>query len=406
MSSNNIGHILKKFSKKALTKYAFTPEQHSVLRLIPMCRTAKLGSHTEKCNHCTNKKVHYNSCGNRHCPNCQGVNKVKWMDDRYYDLLPVKYFHGVFTVPAELRTLFKYNKKQLYDLLFLCVKETLFEFGLDKRQKMEAKMGCIAILHTWNQQLQFHPHIHCIIPEGGIDATGRWKKSRGKKDFLFSVKALSSKFKQKFLIKLVQLYKDGLIKTPQHDTNWYNDSAFYKTKAMLYDKSWVVYAKQAFGGPQQVLEYLARYTHKIAISNHRILKVDDTHVTFKYLDRQNKTSKSKRVLGEDFIYYFLQHVLPARFTKIRHFGFLSSRSKKNDLSNIRKALNAHDPGAKETLTTRQLIIKTTNIDPYICTKCKIGEMVVTDYSNGIRGSPKRKFAKDKPIKLEGLRQLP
>ena len=405
MSKNIIGHILKTFKASALDEHTFTPVQHKVLRLLPMCRTSKLGSHIEKCDTCHSKKVHYNSCGNRHCPNCQGIKKEKWIDDRYFDLLPVKYFHGVFTVPSELRTLFKYNKKLLYDLLFKCVKETLFEFGLDKRQKLEAKMGVICILHTWNQQLQYHPHIHCIIPAGGLDKDGNWKETKGKKDFLFSVKALSSKFKKKFLINLAELYKTNQIKIPNHALLWNTPSNFYHSKSILYNRDWVVYAKESFGGPQQVFEYLGRYTHRIAISNQRILKLDETHVTFKYLDRKNNQSKTKTVKGEDFVKLFLQHVLPPRFTKIRHFGFLSSRSKKADLALIRKAINAHDPGLKVKLSTREFIIKTKGVDPYICRKCKIGTMVVIDFTPSIRGSPRR-FAQDKTIKLEGLRQLP
>lgn len=400
---NPIGQILKKFKAQALASHAFNPVEHKVLRLLPMCRTSKLGSHVEKCNACHFKKIHYNSCGNRHCPNCQGLKKEKWIDDRYYDLLPVKYFHGVFTVPSELNILIKYNKKLLYNLLFRCVKETLFEFGLDERQKLEAKMGAICILHTWNQQLQFHPHIHCIIPAGGLDKNGQWKETKGKKDFLFSVKALSSKFKKKFLINLVGLYKDNLLKIPKHALLWHTQSDFYQTKSKLYNKSWVVYAKESFGGPQQVFEYLGRYTHRIAISNQRIVSVDETFVTFKYLDRKNNASKTKKIKGEDFIKLFLQHVLPPRFTKVRHFGFLSSRSKKSDLALIRKALNAHNPGLKVKLSTRAFVIKTKGIDPYICTQCKKGEMVVIDYTPSIRGSPRR-FAKDKIIKLEGLRQ--
>lgn len=403
MSANTtIADVMVSFTNKAKDKFKFTPKQHKVLRLIQMCKTGNLGSHIEKCNSCGIKKVHYNSCGNRNCPNCQGVNKEKWLLDRAYDLLPVKYFHAVFTVPSELRVLFKYNQKTLYNLLFKSVKETLFEFGLDPRQKMEAKLGVIAILHTWNQQMQYHPHIHCIIPGGGINTKGEWKKSKGKGDYLFSVKAMSRKFSKKFIINLVAYYKANKLSIPSHDTHWKTPKAFYKTKSKLYELDWVVYAKEAFGGPGQVLEYLSRYTHRIAISNHRILCMNKTHVTFSYLDRKTNTTKTKQVKGEDFIALFLQHVLPHRFTKIRHYGFLSSRSKTADLRIIRKELKTKHPGLKVKLSTREIMIKTKGIDPYVCTKCKKGMMVVIKIMPSIRGSPRKYFAKDKLIDIERL----
>lgn len=399
-AGNKIASIFNKFGSLADVKYNFTPEQQQAKRLISLCRTSQLGSHLERCNSCAHKRVHYNSCGNRNCPNCQGVNKEKWLLDRDYDLLPVKYFHVVFTVPSELRTLFRSNQKVLYNLLFRAAKETLFEFGADPRQKLEAKMGMIGILHTWNQQMQYHPHLHFIVPAGGVDNLGRWKTSKGKKDFLFSVQALSDKFKKKFLILMVELYKRGKINLLTKGHLWNTATDFYTTKSELYNKKWVVYSKEAFGGPRQVLEYLGRYTHRIAISNYRIIKVDSTHVTFRYLDRKNNKTAYRRVKGEDFMALFLQHVLPKRFIKIRHYGFLSSRSKGEDLQQIRKALGVKDMAKKVKLTSREIIEKTTGVDPYKCPKCKTGTMVVVKIIAGIRGSPRRYFASDKTVKLE------
>jgi len=396
----SIASIFDKFGTIADAKYNFTPEQHQVKRLITICRTQKLGSQIEKCNSCGHKKVHYNSCGNRNCPNCQGVNKERWLLEREYDLLPVKYFHAVFTVPSELRNLFRFNQKVLYNLLFRAVKETLFEFGLDPRQKLEAKLGMINILHTWNQKMQYHPHLHCIIPAGGIDTVGQWKTSKGKDDFLFSVKALSDKFKKKFLILMVELYKKGEITLLDRGSLWNTTTAFYKTKSNLYKKKWVVYSKEAFGGPKQVLEYLGRYTHRIAISNHRIKAMDDREVTYRYLDRKNNKTETITIAGEKFIALFLQHVLPKRFVKIRHYGFLSSRSKKEDLQRIRKVLEADGVQEKVKLSSREIILKTTGVDPYRCPKCKKGIMVVIKIIPGVRGSPRRFFAKDKLVKLK------
>ena len=228
------------------------------------------------------------------------------------------------------------------------------------------------------------------------------KALKGKKNYLFSAKALSSKFKQKFLINLVRSYKNGELKIPPNDPLWNTANSFYKTKSKLYNTNWMVYAKEAFGGPQQVLEYLGRYTHRIAISNHRIVSMTKSHVTFRYLDRKTNTSKTRRVKGETFIKLFLQHVLPFRFTKIRHYGFLSSRSKNIDLAKIRKVLNAQNPGKKIKLSSREVIILTKGVDPYICSKCKKGMLVVVEIIPGIRGSPPRGFAKDKVVKLEKI----
>jgi hypothetical protein len=397
--ARKITAIFERFGPLVKKQYKLSQAQHKVLNLVGICQTGKLGAHQEKCSNCGHKKLHYNSCGNRHCPNCQGVKKERWFLDRTYDLLPVKYFHGVFTVPSELRSLFRYNKKELYNLLFKCSWETIQAFSLDKRQKMEAKAGMISILHTWTQKMDYHPHVHCIIPSGGINKEGKWKSSKGKKDFMFSVRALSSKFQKKFLHHLVVLFKSGKLQLPPNDRSWNSAANFYKTKQQLYLKKWVVYAKASFGGAEQVLEYLGRYTHRIAISNYRILKVTRTHVSFSYLDRKKKTTETQRVTGVEFVLRFLQHVLPKGFTKIRHYGFLSSRSKGVDLPRIRKALKVKAPAPKKKLSSRELMIETQGKDPYWCPKCESGEMVVVKIMHGIRGSPMRFFAKDKKVQL-------
>ena len=400
MSCYPIRDIFEQFGGAVKSQNNLSAEQLKALSLIGMCKTEKLGTHKEKCTSCGHKRVHYNSCGNRNCPNCQGINKEKWILARSADLLPVKYFHGVFTVPSELRGMFLYNKKQLYNLLFQSVKETLFEFSLSPRQKMEAKPGLISVLHTWNQKMGYHPHVHCIIPAGGINNKGEWKTSKGKADFLFDVKALSTKFRKKFLILLANLVAKGEIKFPVNDAYCSTKSNFYKTKGMLYNREWVVYAKEAFGGPQQVMEYLGRYTHKIAISNHRIVKVTDTHVSFNYLNRSTNTMELRKVTGLKFIQLFLQHVLPKRFIKMRHYGFLSTRSKKTDLTKIRRSLNVLEAPIRVELSTRELVLKTYGKDPNLCPKCHQDTMVVVEINGGIRGSPRRFFAKDKKVQLE------
>ena len=391
-SQHSITEVFKKFGASVIANNKLHVDQLKVLRLIGQCRTAALGSHKERCTGCGHTRVHYNSCGNRHCPNCQGINRERWLLERSYDLLPVTYFHGVFTVPRELRILFLYNKKLLYNLLFQCVWETIYSFAMDPRQKMEAKPGMISILHTWDQQLQYHPHIHCIIPGGGINGKGSWKSSKGKDGFLFSVKALSSKFKKKFLILLTGMYQHEKLSIPPKDSLWNSANAFYKTKKTLYDKDWVVYAKPSFKDHNQVFEYLGRYTHKIAISNHRILEVSDTQVTFRYLNRKKEATETRTLSGEEFILRFLQHVLPKGFTKIRHRGFLSTRSKKIDLQRIRKALSIKAPKVGTRLTAREVIIQTTGVDPYLCPHCKTDTMRIIKITPEIRGSPRVVFS--------------
>ena len=325
--------------------------------------------------------------------------KAKWIYDRQFDLLPVKYFHAVFTIPRELRVLVLYNKVELYKILINAAQQTLLDFGHDPRQNMMAKIGGISILHTWNQKLDFHPHVHMIIPAGGVNDKGQWVKSRGKDNFLFHVKALSIVFRGKFMEKLHKFFCSGNLNfPPSFDVNQYLD-----LKKKLYKVFWNVYAKQAFGGPDQVLEYLARYTHKIAISNYRILAVTDTHVTFRYADRQAKKTRTRTVTGVEFIKLFSRHILPKGFVKIRHFGFLASRNKAKNLASARKSLGASCPPVKVKLSTRQFMILTQGKDPYQCPCCKKGEMVICTIIPAIRGSPLkiplRFFAADRKVCL-------
>lgn len=270
--------------------------------------------------------VHYvlHSCRNRHCPRCQGIDKALWVEARKQELLPVKYFHVVFTVPHNLLELFRFNREVMYNLLFEKSWETLCLFAKDPKL-LGAQTGAIAILHTWDQQLRFHPHVHLIVPGGGIDKNRKWKTSKQDGDFLFDVKQMSGVFSARFAKKLRRLKRQGRIKkfVPRN----------------LIQKPWVVYAKQAFGSPESVVEYLGRYTHRVAISNTRILKVTDTHVTFSWCDRENGyQKKTETIPGTEFLERFLDHIVPPYFRRIRHLGFLSTRSKKQSLAAIRESL--------------------------------------------------------------------
>ena len=392
----NIAKIIQRFLPSLEAHGALSGHQLSTLKLLSICKTAALGGHIEQCDKCGYHRVHYNSCSNRNCPSCQGVNKEIWLHARQQDLLPVKYFHSVFTIPSELYIFFRYNKKLLYDLLMKSVKDTLQVFGHDAKHGINGKIGGILLLHTWTQQLEYHPHIHVITPAGGITHKGEWKNAKSNGKFLFPVRALSKVFRGKLMEGIHQLYLNNELTLT--DTM---RKSYRSTKNKLYNKEWVVYSKQAFGGPEQVLEYLGRYTHKICISNYRILKITDSHVSFRYLDRKNKKSEIKTITGEAFIKLFAEHILPKRFVKIRHFGFLSSRSKAKDLSIARKCLKTSAPPPLKKMSTREFIIHTTGKDPYLCPCCNTGEMVIVTILPKVRGSPIRPpmkfYSKDRKI---------
>lgn len=394
----HISKIIQRFLPDVEAQGGISGHQRSTIKLISLCKTSALGGHKEECPNCAFDKIHYNSCGNRNCPSCQGVNKEKWVFDRQYDLLPVTYFHSVFTIPSELYIYFRYNKKIMYDLLMQSVKETLQTFGENERNGIGGKIGAILLLHTWTQQMGYHPHVHCIVPAGGLTTDGRWQQAKANGQFLFPVRAMSVMVRGKILSGIHQLYIKGELRLPQQDLKNY-----IKTKNELYSKEFVSYAKPAFGGPKQVLEYIGRYTHRICISNHRIIKVTQTHVTFRYLDRRKNQSKTKTVTGQQFIKLFAEHILPKGFVKIRHIGFLSSRSKAKDLAVIRKSLDVETPGPKVQMTTREFMTMTTGKDPYLCPQCGQAEMVVTQILPPVRGSPLKIF--QRPIPNERIVNL-
>jgi Putative transposase/Transposase zinc-binding domain len=343
-----------------------------VLQRIKNCRTAALGYHLYCCtnNECRHLQYRYHSCRDRHCPNCGTINKQQWIEARMRELLPVKYYHVVFTLPNELNSLVMGNRKRLYKLLFDASSATLLCFAKDKKY-MGAIPGIISVLHTWGQQLSFHPHIHCIVSGGGILlSTGekelKWiPAKRNKDDFLFPVKAMSIVYRTKFLQTLQQLMNDGEVLSPKED--------FRQLINLLYTKEWNVYAKAPFGGPQSVVEYLGRYTHKVAISNHRIDSIDDVAgtVSFSYKDyADNARQKQMTISITEFIRRFAQHILPKRFTKIRTYGYLSNRNRQQRINEVLQKMKL--PLHKEPVITpiRIHILKHFGIDINECPCCK------------------------------------
>ena len=336
------------------------PASHlKVMRAVEVCRTKELGGHLKQCDTCGFEHPTYNSCRNRHCPKCQSMAKAKWLKKQTAELLPTGYFHLVFTLPHELNRLILANKKMLLSLLFKAVSETLLEFGCTR---LGGRVGIIAVLHTWDQTLKDHFHLHCLIPAGALSFDqSRWVKAR--KNFLFPVKALSLVFRGKFLDLLKHASDQGKLKLTGE-------------VEALHKKNWVVYAKKPFGSPQTVLDYLGRYTHRVALSNDRILSVQNGQVTLSYRDRRDGDRlKSMTLDAQEFIRRFLLHVLPEGFMRIRHFGFLSNRAKKHALPQCRKllGLNPALPDIPKK-SPHELMLELTGVDLSRCPSCRQGTM--------------------------------
>jgi hypothetical protein len=310
-----------------------------VLRALAHCRTAALGGHLDRCDTCARRAISYNSCRNRHCPKCLTRARDAWLAERQRELLPVGYAHVVFTLPHTLSWLALQNKRVVYDLLFRASAATLLEVARTPRH-LGASIGFLSVLHTWGQTLLHHPHVHCVVPAGGLSPDGtRWIHMRP--TFFFPVKVMSRVFRGKFIAGLTDAYHAGALSFPgdlQHVAEAPAFRAFLRT---LYRQDWVVYAKPPFGGPVHVLHYLARYTHRVAISNHRIVNVGDEHVTFRWKDYRHGSQVRLMTLSTDeFLRRFCLHVLPKGFVRIRFYGFLAPRRRTEDLPCCRRVLEA------------------------------------------------------------------
>ncbi|HKD01181.1 MAG TPA: IS91 family transposase [Terriglobales bacterium] len=353
------------------------PRAHlKVMRAIESCRTAALGGHLRQCDSCGYQQPAYNSCRNRHCPKCGALAKAQWLEDRKADLLPVGYFHLVFTLPHELNPLMLVNKKRLCDILFKSVSQTLLEFG---RTHLHGSLGFICVLHTWDQRLRDHFHLHCLIPGGALSFDGtQWIAAR--QNFLFSVKALSLVFRGKFLALLEQASLKEQLQFPGRTAALAEPTTFSNLVSSLRSKQWVVYAKRPFSSPEKVLDYLGRYTHRVALSNNRILAVTETaegpRVTFSYRDRKHgDCTRTMTLRADEFIRRFLLHVLPNGFMRIRHFGFLANRSRKLKLDRCRKLLDFEPPSSPARKSARQLMLEVTGFDLALCPACHLGTLI-------------------------------
>lgn len=343
------------------------------LSSIQYCKTASLGGHIYECDKCGETTIAYNSCRNRHCPKCQTYAKELWIYERSKSLLPIHYFHIVFTIPEQLNSLVLFNQKELYSILFTSVSETLLELAKDKKY-LGADIGFTSILHTWGQNLMNHPHIHCIVPGGGLslDKT-KWIKS--KKKFFIPVKVLSRKFRGKFLYYLNKLYLNNKLTFPKSISELNSRNIFNEFKDSLYKKEWIVYSKAPFSSAEYVLQYLGRYTHRVAISDNRIIKVDENNVSFRWRDyKDNNKQKLMTLKANEFIRRFTMHILPDRFVKIRHYGILGNRNKKLKFKRCLEIFRIK-PRDDEKLSSAELFFKLTGIKIGMCKVCEKGNLI-------------------------------
>jgi len=344
---------------------------HYVLDCLERCRTSKLGGHRRTCDRCQLVEQAYNGCRNRHCNKCQALARARWLEARSEELLPVEYFHVVFTLPEPIAALALQNPKTIYDLLFTAAKETLLEIADDPRH-LGAKIGLLAVLHTWGQRLDHHPHLHCIVPGGGLsDDETSWVACRP--GFFLPVRVLSAKFRGKFLAKLKKLYNGRKLTLAGPLEHLRVPLHFEQLLSDAYAIDWVVYSKPPFGGPQQVLKYLARYTHRVAISNQRLLSLEDGQVALRYKDyARGRRLRTMKLSAVELLRRFLMHVLPKGYVRIRQFGFLANCHRAKKLKRIRQLLSVNEPTAEQHPAdghTNPSESITPAHDPHRCPRC-------------------------------------
>jgi len=371
-----LADIFHKYGEDFRRSNFLSAEQSKTMHHIEICRTAVLGGHSEACDHCGFKQNSYNSCRDRHCPKCQTLVKEKWLNNRKAELLPCPYFHNVFTLPHELNPLILNNKKIMLAMLFAAAKETLQVFAGDPQWRLVGQLGFISVLHTWNQKLMDHFHLHCIIPAGvlSFDKT-KWVAAR--EGYLFKVESLAKEFRKRYLNKLQKIYGQEKLCFNGRASPFADKQIFMQMIKALQDTSWITYSKQPFGGPEQVLEYLGRYTHRVAITNNRILSIEDGKVTFNYCDRSDENKvKELTVKAKEFIRRYLLHILPPGFMKIRYYGFLAHANKKVSIPLLRQMINP-DAEIVERLmeTVEEMMLRLTGIDLSLCPECGKGKMI-------------------------------
>ncbi len=370
-----VAQVIDRFLDQ-LPGHKLTTHHRRTLRAIQVCRTASLGGHVDACDSCGHLRISYNSCRNRHCPKCQGLNKEMWTIQQEDQLLPTSYFHVVFTLPQELNGLCLHNPRFMYDLLLRSAWYTLNTFARDPKW-LGAKSAATMVLHTWGQTLVLHPHVHCIVPNGGLTVDGQWQlPKRGNANFLYPVPALKKVFKAFFLKQMRRALEQGLLILPPNFPDSRNK--YYQWKENLYAKKWVVFTKKPFAGVQNVVKYLARYSHRVAITNHRLKQMDQQVIQFAYKDYKDAARKKVMTLsGKDFVQRFCLHILPEGFRKVRQYGFLANACKTKDLATACKVLSRKH---KQLLSRaeRKALAKHRLFSHQIdqCPCCKKGKMIL------------------------------
>ncbi len=376
-----VAEVFREFTPAFLHRYGDTisPDQRRVLGHVARCRTAELGGHVEECDRCGHRRIAYNSCCNRHCPKCQAAARAQWLDQRSAELLPVEYFHVVFTLPHEIGPLALQNRRRIYGMLFQAAAESLLTIAADPRH-LGAQIGFLAVLHTWGQNLHLHPHVHCVVPGGGLSPDQRqWIACR--LGFFLPVRVLSRLFRAKFLSFLRDAQEHRQILFHGQQRYLEEPARFRQLIAALREKEWVVYAKPPFGGPEVVLKYLARYTHQVAISNYRLIAIENDQVHFHWKDyTDGNRQKTMALAGVEFVRRFLLHVVPSGFVRIRHFGFLAHRHRAEKLELCRRLLNVEQASDKEAGAQPAMNQGTTEraVPPDLCPACKEGRLVVIE----------------------------
>ena len=382
-----VADVFRTYEKEFFAQWGHVlgPHQRKAFEAIRDCRTAVLGGHVDQCDECGHRVISYNSCRNRHCPKCQATSRAKWLAEREAELLPVAYFHVVFTLPQKIGGLALQNAREIYRILFRAVSETLLTIAADPKH-LGAAIGFLAVLHTWGQNLHLHPHLHCVVPGGGIGPDGAsWVGCR--KSFFLPVRVLSRLFRNKFLIYLRKAFREGKLRFYGEMASLAQPDAFEALCSEAGRIEWVVYAKPPFGGPEQVLKYLAGYTHRVAISNSRLLSIEGGRVTFKWKDYAGgNQTKCMALDAVEFIRRFLLHILPAGFVRIRQFGFLSNRARGKKLA-LCRALLAAAPTPAHTDINVDRDGKTDEQDRAPCPVCKIGHMISIEIIQPARLAP-------------------
>jgi hypothetical protein len=375
-NSPEVADIFQQHMDDYQAQYPLWPQHRKIVSNLLNCRTAHLGGYIEHCNNCGAFRITYHSCRNRHCPKCQHMPRERWLEKRKDEILPVSYFHVVFTLPHELNPVILNNKKVMFNMLYKATSKTLLTFGKDK---LNGTPGFLAVLHTWDQKLNPHFHLHCLVAGGAVSKDkGRWLPI--KNDYLFNEEALSQVFRGKFMELLDHACKTDALK--------FTGGAYGKFKNMLYEKNWVVSVRDPVKRPEQVLEYLARYTHRVAIANSRIKKLENGMVSFTAKNRKKQTTETITITAVEFIRRFLLHSLPKSFVRIRHYGFLANRYRKEYLKTIRNLMGVSDPPEKEAASLEEMMLQLTGTDITICPCCSKGKMeFFADIPKGRARSP-------------------